>query len=528
MLNDKLRITTLFLCLLFISCGDVLSNPIKSKNHYLINTIDTNRLAKPDKILLDSCLKSYHRSTNTYQQIKALEPVCNLLMDNSWKDYQQHQLQLMETLIETEPHYTDSIAFAKMQISANTNMGIIHSENASKALLYHEKALELANTIGDAMGKATILNNMGFLYKRQGDIVKALELYEASLQIRQQEKDTNGIALALNNIARIYDSQGESDQAIKFYKRAIELHEQMKDKQGIARSLNNIAIVYENNNNPLLALKNYRKSLSLYKAIGDIEGQGRGNNNIGLLHRKNNQIDSALLYYHRSLLLFEQTNQQIDIALCMNNLSEIDMIQGNLAAALQKSQKSLEIALKIGEPNQLKYSSIRLKEIYEKLGKYKEALEMYELSIQMRDSLKNEATQKATIRQQTKYEFEKAQLIAQQQKNEELRIQKETLERRNNLQYSVIFIAILAVFGGVLTLGKINVSPKFAEGLVFFAFLLLFEFLLVLTDPYVDKLTQGEPIYKLLINALLAGFIFPLHSFFEATLKTRLLRRNNI
>ena len=37
-------------------------------------------------------------------------------------------------------------------------------------------------------------------------------------------------------------------------------------------------------------------------------------------------------------------------------------------------------------------------------------------------------------------------------------------------------------------------------------------------------INEGEPIYKLLLNALLAGLIFPLHAFFERALKKRLVK----
>ena len=76
----------------------------------------------------------------------------------------------------------------------------------------------------------------------------------------------------------------------------------------------------------------------------------------------------------------------------------------------------------------------------------------------MRDSINNEETQKATIRQQTKYEFEKAQLVKEQEAKEVLRLETEVTSRRDNLQYSIILVAILAVFGMVLALGKVSVS----------------------------------------------------------------------
>ena len=148
---------------------------------------------------------------------------------------------------------------------------------------------------------------------------------------------------------------------------------------------------------------------------------------------------------------------------------------------------------------------------------------MYELQVAYRDSMKNEETQKAAVRQQTHYDFEKAMLIKEQKKKEEARLLAEETQRRDNLQYSFILIAILLVFGAVMGLGFVKVSPRVAEGIIFFAFLILFEFLLVLSDPYVDNWTGGAPGWKLLINAVLAGLIFPLHAFFETALKKRLV-----
>ena len=80
------------------------------------------------------------------------------------------------------------------------------------------------------------------------------------------------------------------------------------------------------------------------------------------------------------------------------------------------------------------------------------------------------------------------------------------------------------LFGGVLALGFINVSERVAEGIIFFSFLILFEFLLVLADPYIDRWSGGAPGFKLLFNAGIAALIFPAHAFFESRLKGRLIK----
>ena len=114
------------------------------------------------------------------------------------------------------------------------------------------------------------------------------------------------------------------------------------------------------------------------------------------------------------------------------------------------------------------------------------------------------------------------------QEEEQQRIIKEQIERRNLLQYSGILIFIVAFAIAVLFSGKLNIPVRLAEGGIFFTFLLIFEFILVLSDPYIENWTGGEPAYKLLINASLAALIFPLHSLAEAKLKQRLFKAKKI
>ena len=68
-------------------------------------------------------------------------------------------------------------------------------------------------------------------------------------------------------------------------------------------------------------------------------------------------------------------------------------------------------------------------------------------------------------------------------------------------------------------------SERMAEGIIFFSFLILFEFLLVLADPYIDRWSSGAPGIKLLFNAGIAALIFPAHAFFESKLKGKLVKK---
>jgi len=70
----------------------------------------------------------------------------------------------------------------------------------------------------------------------------------------------------------------------------------------------------------------------------------------------------------------------------------------------------LRLSKELGYPKSIKRASNLLYFIYSKTGKYKDALNMYEVHIQMRDSINNESTQKAAIKQSMQYEYEKQSL----------------------------------------------------------------------------------------------------------------------
>jgi len=124
---------------------------------------------------------------------------------------------------------------------------------------------------------------------------------------------------------------------------------------------------------------------------------------------------------------------------------------------------------------------------------------------------------------EAKHEFETAELERKRVEQELAKEAAATESRRDNLQYSGILIFLVLIFAGVFMLGRFSIPIRLAEGMIFFSFLLFFEFTLVLLDPYIEAYSSGAPAIKLGFNAVLAGLIFPLHSIFENKFKRRMI-----
>lgn len=371
---------------------------------------------------------------------------------------------------------------------------------------------------------ANMLNNIGYIYINQGNITEGIEYYHRSLKIDEGLGNEEGAAIALSNIGTVFLDQGDTDNGLQYLLRSLEIQERIENRKGAAISLSNIGYVYSIQGDIEKGLESFHRSLDIMEELKDKKGMSSCLNNIGSMYDNKGDKERAIKYYKRSQVLREEIGDIQGLAIALNNIGGIYLDMEDIKIAKDYLQRSMEMAEDLGNPKMMSHTAGLLSKIAKKEGNYLEALKMYELNIKMRDSINNEETQKATIRQQTKYEFEKAALVKEQEEKEVRRKTKEERQRRNNLQYSVILLGLLVLGALILGLGKLSLPDRITEGLIFFSFLILFEFLLVLADPYIESWSGGAPGIKLMFNAGIAALIFPLHAFFESTIKARLAK----
>ena len=164
------------------------------------------------------------------------------------------------------------------------NIGLIYQNQGDipNALEYLSKSMQLIKEIGDKRGIANSLNNIGSIYHKHGDpsvtsskedafrsgALKALEYHGKSLQLQEEIGNKVGIANSLNNIGFIYDNQGDLRKALEYYSKSLQLKEEIGDKQGIANSLTNIGFIYLAQHQLTAAKNYYEKAYQLSKELG--------------------------------------------------------------------------------------------------------------------------------------------------------------------------------------------------------------------------------------------------------------------
>ena len=86
--------------------------------------------------------------------------------------------------------------------------------------LYRSRALPIYEEMGDLIGQANVLNNLGINAYYEGRWDTALELYEQSRDRRVRAGDVMGAATIANNIAEILSDQGRTEEAEALFKDA--------------------------------------------------------------------------------------------------------------------------------------------------------------------------------------------------------------------------------------------------------------------------------------------------------------------
>jgi serine phosphatase RsbU (regulator of sigma subunit)/Tfp pilus assembly protein PilF len=308
--------------------------------------------------------------------------------------------------------------------------------------------------------KANALNNMGLIYMNKGDVSLALDHYYKCLTIMEANADKPGIVLALNNIGGIYRNQGDNIQALDYYFRALKLAKEIVDKDGTAFSLGNIGVIYLNQKHYDLALSTYLKSLAIRENINDKEGTAMSLSNIGLIYDNKNDNKKALDYYLRSLEKLRELNDADGISYTLSNIGNVYLKENDLKNAFIAAKEAYDIAVEIDFPEDIRDAASVLNNIYRKQGRWKEALEMQDLYISMKDSLINEETQKAATKKQLQYQYEKDKLALEKEQEKKDVIRREEKRQQRLVTFSVTGVLFIVLVFSFFLYNRFRVTNK--------------------------------------------------------------------
>jgi two-component sensor histidine kinase len=351
--------------------------------------------------------------------------------------------------------YQTGIANANLYMGlTKTNLGKYNEAliNSSIALKLYDSLIESGKKPEKTQLlklKAQTYNSVGLTYLNQDRYPDALKNFFIGLKIREDVGDKKGMAASLNNIAIVYREQKNNSGALKIHLASLKIKEEIGDRQGMLSSYINIGTCYLDDHKYDEALKIFFSSLKLAEELGDQENIAFSYLNIGNAFHFKARYPDALKNYFSCLKIAKELRKPNTISNILLAIGKNYIQQKKFNEGYGYLNGSLSVAKEAGNLLNLMWIYQELADCEKAMGKYRIALEHFELSVVFRDSVFNEENTEKSVKTQLTYEFEKKEAAtkAEQEKTDALALQEIKIQRniRNSTFGGLAFVLFFSV-----------------------------------------------------------------------------------
>jgi predicted ATPase len=249
-----------------------------------------------------------------------------------------------------------------------------------KAIRISKEALDLVKD-NICKEKALALEKLGKINYRFGNHDLTLNYCIESMKINEEINDMKGKATSLGWISMAYWSKGDFDKALKYVEESLYIGEKIKDQFLISDFQNNAAIIYNDMGKYNIAIEYGKKSVKIAKKIGNQGLLSATLINLSLYLINDEKYEEALNYLEQGHKICKKIDNKIFNIWSYIGKAEIYLHKGDLANALELSNKALGLSSDIGMNRLTAYSKRILGMIYKKQKKWDISLDSFNESI---------------------------------------------------------------------------------------------------------------------------------------------------
>jgi tetratricopeptide (TPR) repeat protein len=201
------------------------------------------------------------------------------------------------------------------------------------------------------VGEAWIQNNLGFVYFYWEETQrKALDCFERSLELRIRLGDRLGEAIALNNVGGAHHRLGEHTQAIRHLEEAMRIREELGDELGVGQANLNIGCILADQHKLAEAEAYLLRALAITDALGNRQLYIRCLNTLGDAYAGLGRTREAKAHLYRSLELSRELRELDGEATALQNLARTHFAEGDVEAAMRCWENAVEIYDRYADP----------------------------------------------------------------------------------------------------------------------------------------------------------------------------------
>lgn len=165
------------------------------------------------------------------------------------------------------------------------------------ALSLHHHALSLARSIGDALTEARALNHIGAVAYVTGDSTTANAYFGQVVQLFRDSSNPRFLSTALLNYGASFSELGMNDEAERYANEALEVATAIREQRTMAMALLNLGETYERRGQLELANEKICEALPVLKAMEDIYSLATASQNIGSIAAAAGKMSRAARFF---------------------------------------------------------------------------------------------------------------------------------------------------------------------------------------------------------------------------------------
>ncbi|MCC6289659.1 MAG: tetratricopeptide repeat protein [Chitinophagaceae bacterium] len=334
-------------------------------------------------------------------------------------------------------------------VRANTLLNYINSLLYTRPdpslLTYAEEALSISKKTGWSKGEATALQRIGTIYSFVlADNVKAYPYYLQALDANEKVGNKTFQWQTLANIGLLFFNAQQYQKSLYYYKQALQIAEDIKANEAAMLQLKgNMGNVYAELQQPDSALILYDYAINTSRKINNPLFLSNFLSTAGVVLNRKNLLDSAEKSLKESIVIADSVNNPLVKAISLNNLALTCNLQKKPRQALPLAKQGMQILEQLNATQWKVIGLQTLSDIYYSSGNYKDAMDNFQKSIAMKDSIINSSKNVQMGVMEATYEYEKNKAITEAAYETQLSEQK---FKRN----VYLGIAGLLIAGGML------------------------------------------------------------------------------
>jgi tetratricopeptide (TPR) repeat protein len=294
--------------------------------------------------------------------------------------------QLLEIATKDE---TNDPLLLNMAFEVTSHSDLIRGKT-HRAIESQEKALQIAQQIGDRRAEINSLCGLGICYWYLGETNEAIGYYQKALKVAQVINDKLSESWTLSLLGNAYSLQ-DANQAIHYSEQALQMMQQLDYTKGELCCLIDLGHSYIRIGNAHKAIELLRRALGIARTLSDQPNEGRVMGTLAHAYAALKQGNKAIDYYEQAITIAKETGNQHNLQAWLGNLGAIYFEMSNAQTALEYYSEALEIARRLGNRRSEGLWLANLGEAYAFTGQTELAVKCFEQAKAIATELENDS-----------------------------------------------------------------------------------------------------------------------------------------